>query len=289
MRFNFSGEKSNPIFTSEKTNPVFASWSFKAGIILTIFICGIMLTGFFYLPFDYNDMDSVRRFAPPSFTHLMGTDNFGRDVFSRVMVGARYSLLTAILTVAGGALIGSALGMFAAYFGGALDEITARLMDALSSFPGILLALVMVSLFGNSHSTLIFALLILFIPGFTRIMRNGMLRYKTKDFVLAARVAGISETRIIFAHIFPNLTPSLLSASVIGLSNAILAESTMSFLGLGIQPPVPSWGRMLSESASFIFTAPWSSLSPGIMIMLTVLAFHYLGEGLKDRGSQETG
>jgi peptide/nickel transport system permease protein len=205
------------------------------------------------------------------------------------MVGARYSLLVALLTVVGSAVLGSALGMLAAYSGGILDEITARFMDAISSFPGILLALVMVSLFGNSPGTLIIALLILFIPGFTRIMRNGMLRYKTKDFVLAARVAGVSDARIIFAHIFPNLTPSLLSASVLGLSNAILAESTMSFLGLGIQPPVPSWGRMLSESAGFIFTAPWSALSPGIMIMLTVLAFHYLGEGLKDRGSQESG
>jgi peptide/nickel transport system permease protein len=170
--------------------------------------------------------------------------------------------------------------MLSGFAGGIWDEITMRLIDALSSFPGILLALVMISLLGNSPGALIIALLILFIPGFTRIMRNGMLSYKNRDFILAARIAGISTTRIIFVHIFPNLVPSLLSASVLGLSNAILAESTMSYLGLGIQPPVPSWGRMLSESQTFLFRAPWCALAPGLMIMLTVLAFHYLGEGL---------
>jgi len=259
------------------------------GAALALLIGGMTLVSFFYLPYDYNAMDGARRFTPPGLAHLMGTDNFGRDVFSRVMMGARFTLLTALLTVAGSAAAGSALGMLSGYAGGLWDEITMRVMDTLSSFPGILLALVMVSLFGNSHATLISALLILFIPGFTRIMRNGMLRYKSRDFVLAARIAGVPRLRIIFVHIFPNLVPSLLSASVLGLSNAILAESTMSFLGLGIQPPVPSWGRMLSESQHFLFNAPWSALSPGIMIMLTVLAFHYLGDGLRDRSSQETG
>jgi len=268
----------------EKPSP-----TFKAGIFLALFIGGITLLSFFYLPYDYNEMDSARRFTPPGIPHLMGTDNFGRDVFSRIMAGARFTLLTALVTVAGSAAAGSALGMLSGYAGGIWDEINMRIMDTLSSFPGILLALVMVSLFGNSHVTLIIALFILFIPGFNRIMRNGMLRYKNRDFVLAARTAGVSNIRIIFVHIFPNLVPSLLSASVLGLSNAILAESTMSYLGLGIQPPVPSWGRMLSESQHFLFNAPWSAISPGLMIMLTVLAFHYLGEGLKDRASQETG
>jgi peptide/nickel transport system permease protein len=145
----------------------------------------------------------------------------------------------------------------------------------------------MVSLMDNKPGTLVIALLILFIPGFTRIMRNGMLQLKNREFVQAARIAGISSSRIIFVHIFPNLLSPLLSASVMGLSNAILAESTMSYLGLGIQPPIPSWGRMLSESTSFLFNAPWCALSPGIMIMLTVLAFHYLGEGLSVMGSGE--
>ena len=259
------------------------NYSFRAGVALTLFIGGITIIGMFFLPYDYNEMDSANRFSPPGIRHIMGTDNFGRDIFSRIMAGAKYTLLTALLTVAGSASIGSALGMLAGFAGGIWDEITMRLMDTLSSFPGILLALVMVSLMDNSPVTLVVALLILFIPGFTRIMRNGILRFKNRDFVMAARIAGIPYPRIIFVHIFPNLLSQLLSASVIGLSNAILAESTMSYLGLGIQPPIPSWGRMLSESQTFLFNAPWCSLAPGIMIMLTVLAFHYLGEGLMDR------
>ena len=256
--------------------------SFWAGLVLAVIIAGITLAGFFHLPYEYNAMDNSNRFSPPGANFLLGTDNFGRDVFSRIMAGAKYTLLAAILTVAGSAVIGSSLGMFSGFAGGFLDEIVMRLMDTLSSFPGILLALVMVSLIGNSIGALIIALLILFIPGFTRIMRNGILQYKNREFILAARIAGVGRARIIFVHIFPNLVPSLLSTSVLGLSNAILAESTMSYLGLGIQPPVPSWGRMLSESQSFLLNAPWCALAPGIMIMLTVLAFHYLGEGLKE-------
>jgi peptide/nickel transport system permease protein len=141
----------------------------------------------------------------------------------------------------------------------------------------------MVSLMDNGETTLIIALLILFIPSFVRIMRSGTLQYKSLDFVKNAELWGSSPPRIIFAHILPNLLPSLLSASVLGLSNAILAEATMSYLGLGIQPPIPSWGRMLSESQNFLFNAPWCALAPGIMIMLTVLAFHYLGEGIRRR------
>lgn len=262
----------------KKTN-----FNLKSGAVLVLFIGAITLAGLFFLPRDYNVMDSAERFSPPGIKHIMGTDNFGRDIFFRIMAGAKYTLITAVVTVAGSAAAGSVIGMFSGFSGGVRDEIIMRLTDTLSSFPGILLALVMVSLMDNSPVTLVAALLILFIPSFIRIMRNGMLQYKTKDFILAARIAGVSYPRIIFVHIFPNLIPQLLSASVLGLSNAILAESTMSYLGLGIQPPVPSWGRMLAESQNFLFNAPWCALSPGIMIMLTVLAFHYLGEGLRER------
>jgi peptide/nickel transport system permease protein len=256
--------------------------SFKTGSALALLIGGICIAGFF-LPSDYNAMNAEHRFKAPGKEYLMGTDNFGRDIFSRVMAGAKYTLLTALLIIAGSAALGLALGMISGYAGGIFDEIIMRLMDTLASFPGILLALVMVSLMGNNPGSLVTALLILFIPGFTRIMRNGMLQFKGRDFILTARITGVSDTRIIFVHIFPNLAPSLLSASVLGLSNAILAESTMSYLGLGIQPPAPSWGRMLSESQAFLFNAPWAALAPGLMIVLTVLAFHYLGEGLRKR------
>jgi peptide/nickel transport system permease protein len=261
------------------------SWCYelKAGAALALLIWGITLVGFFYLPYDYNAMDSGNRFSPPGMGHLMGTDNFGRDVFSRIMAGSKYTLLTALITVAGGAALGCVLGLLSGFSGGIWDEITMRLMDALSSFPGILLALIIVSLLNSD--ALVIALLILFVPSFTRITRSGTLQFRNKDFVLAARIIGTSRLRILFVHILPNLFPSLLSASVLGLSNAILAESTMSYLGLGIQPPVPSWGRMLSESQGFLFNAPWCALAPGLAIMLSVLAFHYLGEGLRSKNS----
>jgi len=175
------------------------------------------------------------------------------------------------------------LGLFAGYSGGIRDEIIMRLMDAISSFPGILFALVMVALMGNSQFTLFIALLILFVPSFTRVMRSGALQYKHTDFIVAERLLGASHARIVFIHILPNLAPSLLSAAVLGLSNAILAESAMSYLGLGIQPPLPSWGRMLSESQGFLTNAPWCALAPGCCIMLTVIAFHCLGDGIRRR------
>lgn len=269
-------------------------WSanLKFGVALAGCIVALSLVSFVYTPYDYNAMDAAGRFAPPGVAHLMGTDNFGRDIFSRVMIGGRYTLLVSLLTVLGSAIIGSTLGLLSGYLGKAWDEALMRLMDALSAFPGILLALVMVSLMnafgGNgqqSQVALIIALLILFIPSYARIMRTGMLQYKNADFALMVTLMGASHFRIIFVHILPNLTPSLLSATVLGLSNAILAEATMSYLGLGIQPPLPSWGRMLSESQNFLFNAPWCALFPGLMIMLIVIAFHAVGEGIRQHYS----
>ncbi|MDR0399913.1 MAG: ABC transporter permease [Treponema sp.] len=254
-----------------------------AGAALAVLVGGLSLASLFWAPYGYNDMEPERRFLPPHREHILGTDNFGRDVFSRIMEGGRCSLLSALVTVAGSAALGSILGLSSGYAGGPADEILMRLMDAFSSFPGILLALVMVSLLGNGAGTLVIALLVLFIPSFTRIMRSGMLQIKNRDFVKAARLWGVSPGRLIFIHILPNLLPSLLSASVLGLSNAILAEATMSYLGLGIQPPLPSWGRMLSESQNYLFNAPWCALAPGLMIVLTVMAFHFLGEGIRRR------
>jgi peptide/nickel transport system permease protein len=254
---------------------------FRIGIFLSALVLAMAFVSLFFTPYDYNAMDSAVRFNPPGSGHLLGTDNFGRDVFSRIMEGSKYTLLMALLTVAGSAFIGSSIGLFSGYSGGAADEIIIRLMDTLSSFPGILLALVMVSLLGNGEGALVVALLILFIPSFVRIMRSGTLQYKNRDFIKTAELWGCKPLRLLFVHILPNLLPSLLSAVILGLGNAILAEATMSYLGLGIQPPLPSWGRMLAESQAYLFNAPWCALAPGIMIMLTVLAFHYLGEGIR--------
>jgi peptide/nickel transport system permease protein len=254
--------------------------SLWAGAVLALLITGMSIAGLFWVPYDYNAMDSGRRFLPPQRAHWLGTDNFGRDVFSRIMIGGRYTLILAVCTAAGAAAAGTVIGLVSGFAGGICDEIIMRLMDALSSFPGILLALVMTALMDDGQFTLCIALLVLFTPSFTRIMRSGALQYKNADCILAERLLGAGRARIIFVHILPNLAAPLLSAAVLGLSNAILAEAAMSYLGLGIQPPVPSWGRMLSESRHFLFNAPWCAIAPGVFIMLTVIAFHYLGEGI---------
>lgn len=256
----------------------------RFGAALGSLLILLSLVSLLWTPHHYNAMDSGRRFVPPGlWAHLLGTDNFGRDVFSRIMIGGRYTLMLAVCTVAASAAAGIVLGLCSGYSGGIRDEIIMRLMDALSSFPGILLALVMVALMDNGQFTLFAALFILFIPSFTRLTRSGALQYKHADFILAERLLGASHLRIVFVHILPNLGPSLLSAAALGLSNAILAESAMSYLGLGIEPPRPSWGRMLAESQNFLFNAPWCALAPGLFITSAVIAFHYLGEGLRRR------
>jgi len=258
-------------------------WNFelKFGASVGLVIAIMSLLSFFWVPHDYNLMDQNSRLLPPGANHLLGTDNFGRDIFSRVMAGGRNSLLLAVCTVTGAAAVGSILGLLAGYIGGITGEIIMRIIDTLNSFPGIVLALLLVAVMDNSQFTLFIALLILFIPSYTRVMRTGAMQYKNSSFVQAEKILGAGFFRITFIHIMPNVAPSLLSASVLGLSNAILAEAAMSYLGMGIQPPDPSWGRMLNESQAWFFNAPWCALAPGLFIMLTVAAFHLLGEGIR--------
>jgi len=253
----------------------------KSGAIIGILIVTISFLSFFWTPYDTNFMDYNNRLLSPDTSHILGTDNFGRDVFSRIMAGGRNSLLLAICTVSGAAAAGCLLGLLAGFLGGITGEIIMRIIDTISSFPGIVLALLLVAVMDNSQFSLFIALLIIFIPSYTRVMRTGAMQYKSSDFVQAERILGAGFFRITFIHILPNAAPSLLSASVLGLSNAILAESAMSYLGLGIQPPAPSWGRMLYEAQSWFFSAPWYALAPGFFIMLTVIAFHLLGEGIR--------
>jgi len=259
------------------------NFELKFGAVLGIFIVIMSLVGFFWSPYDYNSMDNSKRLLSPSAGHLLGTDNFGRDIFSRIMAGGGNSLLVAVCTVAGAAAAGSILGLLAGFLGGIAEEIIMRIIDTINSFPGIVIALMFTAVMDNGQFTLFIALLILFIPSFTRVMRTIAMQYKDAAFIQAERLLGAGFFRITFIHILPNVIPSLLCASVIGLSNAILAESAMSYLGMGIQPPNPSWGRMLYESQSWFYNAPWCALAPGIFIMLSVIAFHMLGEGLRRR------
>lgn len=255
-------------------------FSLRIGAVLIGLICVVAIISLFYTPYDPYAIDSAHRFLPPSARHWFGTDNFGRDNFSRAVTGARYSLFVAGSTMAISSFSGITLGLLAGYVGGILDEIILRLTDALSAFPSVLTALVTVTLFNGNKFAIIPALAIAFLPSFIRITRSSVMRLKNQDFILSAHALGASKTRIMLLHLLPNLLPTLIPAIVIGLSNAILAESGMSYLGLGIQPPAPSWGRMLFEGQSYLFKAPWETLSAGFMMILTVLGFHALGEGL---------
>jgi peptide/nickel transport system permease protein len=255
----------------------------RIGLVIVGFIVALGILSIFYTPYDVYEMNTSIRSQAPSLTHFFGTDNFGRDVFSRAMVGARFTLLVSVSTVLLAAVISIILGLVCGYAGGMLDEIVMRVIDAINSFPSILIALVMVSILNYGKLTIIPALVIMFIPSFTRIVRTGTLQYKNADFVLSNKVFGDSDVRILFVHILPNIYPLLLSSIVIGLSNAILAESSMSYLGLGIQPPIPSWGRMLKEAQDIIFSTPWAALAPGLMIVVTIVGLNCIGEGIRKK------
>ena len=261
----------------------FRNYKFITGAVITTVVVLISLVGLFYTPYDPNQMDAAAKFAKASLQHLMGCDNFGRDIFSRAMVGARFTLLVSGSTVLAAAGISIVLGLICGYAGGMLDEAVMRVVDAINSFPSILIALIMVSVLNYGKLTIIPALVIMFIPSFTRIVRTGTLQYKNADFVLSNKVFGDSDLRILFIHILPNIYPLLLSSIVIGLSNAILAESSMSYLGLGIQPPIPSWGRMLKEAQDILFSTPWAALAPGMMIVLTIVGLNCIGEGIRKK------
>lgn len=250
------------------------------GGILTGIVLLMITADVFYTPYDPNEMDPAAKFAGISLQHLMGCDNFGRDVFSRILQGSRTTLFVALCTVTIGTVCGVILGAFTGYYGGMLDEVLMRINDAVFAFPSLLLALVFISLLGPGKNNVIAALGIAFVPSFARIVRSEFLKYRNMDYVKSARLQGAGNLRIMFVHILPNAMPVLLSAIMIGFNNAVLAEAGMSYLGIGVQPPEASLGRMLSEAQSYLFTAPAYALFPGLMIILMVLGFSLLSEGI---------
>ena len=249
--------------------------------IISILMLLLILIGFFWTPFDPEAMDSANKFAGISLTHPLGCDNFGRDILSRVMKGAGTTFLVALGTVLIGTVFGVVIGALTGYFGGTLDEIVMRFNDAVFAFPSILLALVFISLLGTGTYQVVIALGIAFIPSFARIVRGEFLKYRNMDYVKNARLQGASHFRIMFVHILPNTMSVLVSSIIIGFNNAVLAEAGMSFLGIGVQPPDPSLGRMLSEAQSYLFRAPNYALGPGCTIILMVLGFSLLSDGIK--------
>ena len=259
------------------------NYDFIAGAFITALMLAVVITGYFWTPRAPNAIDSSNRFAAPSISYLLGTDNFGRCIFSRVIEGAGSTVLVAAATVAIGLTAGLIIGGITGYLGGWVDELLMRTGDVIMAFPSILLALVIISLTGPGRYNIIMALGILFIPSFARVVRGEFVRLRGLDFVHSARIMGVGHVRIMFVHILPNTVPVILRSIAIGFNNAVLAEASMSYLGLGVQPPDASLGRMLSESQPFLFTAPWYALSSGIAIVLLILGLGLLSEGIGGR------
>ncbi len=246
-----------------------------------IFLAAVLLS-FVWTPHDVSQLDVARRLLPPSPEHLLGTDHFGRDVLSMIIVGARNSLAVALVAVVVGAGLGVPLGLLAAARGGVADELVMRGSDLVFALPSLLLAILITAVFGPGAVNAIIAIGVFNIPVFARVTRGAALPLWTREFVLAARVAGKRRAAISLQHIAPNLAGLLIVQATIQFSVGILAEAGLSYVGLGAQPPTPSWGRMLNDAQTMIGFAPWLAIFPGLTIAITVLGLNLLGDGLRD-------
>ena len=255
----------------------------RIGLAITAVITAMALVGCFWTPYAPTAMSGSEKFAAPSLRHLFGTDNFGRDIFSRVMVGARTTFFISACTVTIGAVVGTLVGALTGYFGGLVDELLMRVNDAVTAFPSILLALVFISLLGFGTYNVILALGIAFIPSYARVIRGEFARQREMNYVKTARLMGASHLRIMLVHILPNTRQVLLPTLAIGFNNAVLAEASMSFLGIGVKPPEVSLGYMMSESQSYMVRAPWYMLTCGSVIVLLILGVSLIGEGLQQK------
>lgn len=260
------------------------NWFLYVGGAITIVMAALIVLGYFWTPYDPGVMDAACKGAPPSLAHIMGTDNFGRDIFSRVLQGAGMTFFIAVCVVAIGAVCGTVIGGLTGYFGGWGDEALMRVCDAITAFPSILLALVVIAVLGPGKWNVIWVLGILFIPSFARIVRGEFVKCKNLNYIRSARLMGAGHVRIMVRHILPNALPVLLPAISIGFNNAVLAEASMSFLGVGVSPTEPSLGRMLSDGQSYLLRGlPWYALFVGFTIVLLILGFSLLSEGLQQR------
>ncbi len=231
---------------------------------------------------DVIGQDLTARLQPPSSEHPLGTDNYGRDILSRIIYGSRVSLIIGFVAVGVSLLLGGLIGVVASYFGGWWDSVLMRLMDVLLAVPSTLLAIAIVAALGPGMVNLLIAMTISFIPSYARLLRSLVLPIKDMEYIEAARVTGVSVPRIIASHILPNTMGPILVQSTLAVGRIIIAAAGLSFLGLGIIPPSPEWGAMLSEGKEFMRNAPYIVLFPGLAIMLTVLALNLLGDGLND-------
>ncbi|MED1914939.1 ABC transporter permease [Bacillus thuringiensis] len=250
------------------------------GIILFFIVVAVLAP--WIAPYPYDEGQLVMKNKPPSEEHWFGTDYNGRDVFSRVIYGAQISLWVGTFSVIGSVLAGTLLGLLAGYYGRWIDTIISRLFDIMLAFPSILLAIAVVAILGPSLQNALIAIAIINIPTFGRLVRARVLSLKEEEFVMAARAIGMKNSRIIMQHILPNSLAPIIVTGTMGIATAIIEAAALGFLGLGAQAPEPEWGKMLADSRQYIQKAPWTVIFPGLSIMLTVLGFNLIGDGLRD-------
>lgn len=260
-----------------------ASVFYMAGLILLGIVVLSFIVSLFWTPYDPETTDAAAKLMGPCIEHPFGTDNFGRDVLSRVMAASKYTIFISVAGVAIALVLGTVAGIPAGYFGGFADRAIMLLGNSIMCFPGILLALVAVAVFGASVTNVIWALGLVFAPTFARVCRVGTMEIKELDYITHARVMGVKPVRLMALHIFPNLVSQLLPATVIGLANMTLFESGMSYLGLGVQPPDASFGKMLSDAQAYVRVAPWLIIFPALMLVFYILGLYFVSEGLRIR------
>ncbi len=255
---------------------------FRTGIIIILFLLFMAIFSPMLAPYSPFEQNLDKKLEPPSLLHPLGRDQLGRDILSRLVYGSRVSLLVGISTTLISLALGIIIGGFASFKGGILDEILSRIIDILLAFPGILLALSLMAVMGPGIINLVIALSLVGWVGYARLTRAQVLSLKEREFIMAARAIGASNFRIIALHLIPNLISPLLVEASFGVASVIVAEAGLSFLGLGVQPPTPSWGAMLNDGREYILIASHLTTFPGIIIMITVLGFNFLGDSLRD-------
>lgn len=259
-------------------------WRNPVGIAGAVIILLTILTALFasvIAPYSPAEQESTRLIGP-STENLMGTDELGRDTFSRIVYGSRVSLQVGIVAVAVALFAGSAMGLSAAFYGGKVDSIIMRFVDLLFAFPGLVLAIVIAGLLGPSRNNAMIAIGIMFAPAFARVVRGAALSILSEPYVESGRVIGAGDLWLVRRYILPNILAPIIVVTTVYFSVAVLAEASLSFLGLGTQPPEPAWGGMLNQSRIYMETAPWLAIFPGLAIMIVVLGFNFLGDGLRD-------
>ncbi|WP_312507509.1 nickel transporter permease [Lysinibacillus sp.] len=251
-----------------------------AGIVLFFILLAIL--GPYVAPQGINEQDLSKRLLAPSSEHWFGTDDFGRDIFSRIIHGARISLWVGFFSVVLSVIIGSLLGIIAGYYGKWIDTVISRIFDIMLAFPSMLLAIAVVSVLGPSLQNALIAIAIINIPNFGRLIRSKVLSVKEEEYIVSAKAIGMRDSRILFSHILPNSMTPIIVQGTLAIATAIIEAAALGFLGLGAQAPAPEWGKMLADARKYLLNAPWTMIFPGLAIMLTVLGFNLMGDGLRD-------